>query len=140
MLVALYIKPIIMKAQKDRHLDAPGEANRDKHINFLAEENGDTDPADETFVNDASNNDTDTSDVDNGFFTDDNNKLQTKEENENDKNVHPSAQQQKVSPSEPDNKTTLGDRISLNTNNDDILTRVKDDKNSAYTNEDDQAH
>jgi len=24
--------------QKDVHLDTPGEANRDKHINFLAEE------------------------------------------------------------------------------------------------------
>ena len=38
-----------MEAQKDRHLDTPGEANRDKHINFLAEENGDIDPADEKF-------------------------------------------------------------------------------------------
>ena len=65
-----------MKPAKDRHLDAPGEANRDKHINFLAEENGDVDPADEKF-NDDDNN---TPEVDNGFFTDDNNRLQTKEE------------------------------------------------------------
>jgi hypothetical protein len=28
-------------------LQAPGEANRDKHINFLAEERGEQDPADE---------------------------------------------------------------------------------------------
>lgn len=34
------------KKHKDRHLDTPTEANRDKHINFLALEAGDTDPAD----------------------------------------------------------------------------------------------
>ena len=28
------------KKQKDRHLDVPAEANRDKHINFIAEERG----------------------------------------------------------------------------------------------------
>jgi hypothetical protein len=33
--------------EQDRHLQAPGEANRDKHINFLAEERGEKDPADE---------------------------------------------------------------------------------------------
>lgn len=32
---------------RDQHLQAPTEANRDKHINFLAEERGDEDPADE---------------------------------------------------------------------------------------------
>jgi hypothetical protein len=32
---------------KDRHLDVPAEANRDKHINFVAEEQGEKDPADE---------------------------------------------------------------------------------------------
>ena len=31
---------------KDRHLDIPSEANRDKHINFLALENNGQDPAD----------------------------------------------------------------------------------------------
>jgi hypothetical protein len=31
----------------DRHLQAPQESNRDKHINFLAIEQGDEDPADE---------------------------------------------------------------------------------------------
>ena len=31
----------------DRHLDIPSEANRDKHINFTALENDDTDPADQ---------------------------------------------------------------------------------------------
>jgi len=36
------------KKPADRHIDVPAEANRDKHINFLALENRDTDPADET--------------------------------------------------------------------------------------------
>jgi hypothetical protein len=31
--------------EQDRHLHSPGEANRDKHINFLAEERGEQDPA-----------------------------------------------------------------------------------------------
>jgi hypothetical protein len=35
------------KKPKDRHLDVPSEANRDKHINFRALENKETDPADE---------------------------------------------------------------------------------------------
>ena len=35
------------KKPADRHIDVPAEANRDKHINFLALENKDTDPADE---------------------------------------------------------------------------------------------
>jgi hypothetical protein len=42
------IKNLIMKKKPaDRHIDVPAEANRDKHINFLALENNDTDPADE---------------------------------------------------------------------------------------------
>jgi hypothetical protein len=32
----------------DRHLDVPAEANRDKHVNFVAQESGDKDPATET--------------------------------------------------------------------------------------------
>jgi len=31
---------------KDRHLDTPSEANRDKHINFMALENDEADPSD----------------------------------------------------------------------------------------------
>jgi hypothetical protein len=34
------------KQPKDRHLDIPSEANRDKHINFTAMENDEQDPAD----------------------------------------------------------------------------------------------
>ena len=36
-----------MNKQKDRHLDVPAEANRDKHINFMAEERSEIDPAEE---------------------------------------------------------------------------------------------
>ena len=35
------------KKPADRHIDVPAEANRDKHINFVALENRDTDPSDE---------------------------------------------------------------------------------------------
>ena len=41
MLAVLQHKTIFMTNQKDRHLEAPGEANRDKHINFLAVQNAD---------------------------------------------------------------------------------------------------
>jgi hypothetical protein len=43
-------KRIIMEEQRneqDRHLQTPAEANRDKHINFLAEERNEGDPADD---------------------------------------------------------------------------------------------
>ena len=68
--------------QKDRHLETPSEANRDKHINFLAEEQGDIDPADEevnNLTNEASNKKSDEEDgLDNGFFD---------EEQDNEKNT-----------------------------------------------------
>lgn len=35
------------KKPKDRHLDIPSEANRDKHINFVALERNEVDPADQ---------------------------------------------------------------------------------------------
>jgi hypothetical protein len=40
-----------MKKEVDRHLQAPQEANRDKHINFTAIEQGDEDPATENADN-----------------------------------------------------------------------------------------
>jgi len=33
------------RKQQDRHLDVPAEANRDKHVNFIAQESNETDPA-----------------------------------------------------------------------------------------------
>jgi len=35
------------KKEKDRHLDVPAEANRDKRINFTAKERSEIDPAEE---------------------------------------------------------------------------------------------
>jgi hypothetical protein len=133
------IKIYFMTDPKDRHLDTPGEANRDKHINFLAEENGDVDPADENFDNDDDTDEDDESGDDNGFFTDDDNKLQTKEEYEEDKGNRP-GKNEKVTPVELDETTqTLGDRISVNSNNSDILTLVvDDDRTDPDKNENDQ--
>ena len=37
-----------IEKKTDRHLQVPQEANRDKHINFVAIEQGDEDPADDT--------------------------------------------------------------------------------------------
>jgi hypothetical protein len=61
------------KQEQDRHLQSPGEANRDKHINFAALESGDEDPADEGT---------------NIYLTDDST-LQTSEEKERDNAVDP---------------------------------------------------
>ena len=82
----------------------------------------------------------DLSNVDNGFFTDDDNRLQTKEEYEEDKSNHP-GRNEKVTPLEPDTTTpTLGDKISIDFNNEDLVTPVKDDDTEHYINEDDKAH
>lgn len=58
----------------DRHLQSPGEANRDKHINFTALERGEDDPAD---IDDSKLHLTDDS------------TLQTREEKEHDNRVDP---------------------------------------------------
>ena len=58
--------------EQDRHLQSPGEANRDKHINFAALESGDKDPADED---------------DTKLHLTDNSTLQTREEKEKDNRV-----------------------------------------------------
>ena len=61
----------------------------------------------------------DLNNVDNGFFTDDDNRLQTKEEYEEDKSNHP-GKNEKITPLEPDITTsTLGDKISIDFNNED---------------------
>jgi len=50
---------------KSRHLDIPAEANRDKHTNFLAQDNGEIDPgADEFGKLFDDNDDNDDEDVD----------------------------------------------------------------------------
>lgn len=60
------------REETDRHLQSPGEANRDKHINFTALERGDEDPAD---IDDSKLHLTDDS------------TLQTREEKEHDNRV-----------------------------------------------------
>lgn len=89
------VKPKVMTDQKDRHLEAPSEANRDKHINFLAEERGEMDPAAEANTSNINNlNDTPgggSNDSDKDDFLSLNDRtMQTPEEHERDKNTHPS--------------------------------------------------
>lgn len=129
-----------MAKQKDRHLDAPGEANRDKHINFLAEENGDVDPASENLTDKNDKDDEDEPGDDNGFFTDDDNQLQTKEEYESDKNKHPEKDEKAVPMFPSSSNPTLADRITVKADNEDILTPVIDDNSEPYIQDDDQAH
>ena len=126
-----------MPKQKDRHLEAPGEANRDKHVNFLAEEQGDPNPASENFDDRDSAARNSTAGADNGFFTSDENKLQTPGETEND-GKNSSIQRQRPTPIDPDDTKILGDRLSLNNDNGDMLTHITGEQNVA--NEDDQAH
>jgi hypothetical protein len=81
--------------EQDRHLQAPGEANRDKHINFVALEQGDKDPADEeTRVH----------------LTDDST-LQTREEKERDNKVDP-REDRTISVSEDDLHDSKAGRLT----------------------------
>ena|ERR1700759_2391944 len=96
-----------MKQQKDRHLETPGEANRDKHINFLAEEMGDTDTSDETF------DDATTEEVDNGFFSDDDADI-----NKNTNNEQPYSNLSKeMKPVPADAAQTINDSVPEGGNN-----------------------
>ena len=80
---------------EDRHLQTPGEANRDKHINFQAIESGDTDPADE----------------DTGkLYSSDNSTLQTPEEAELDKNRPVDEKDEHIRVSNDDLHETPADR------------------------------
>lgn len=91
------------RKEQDRHLQSPGEANRDKHINFAAIENGDRDPAD---AGRYSNNLHLTSDS----------SLQSPEEERIDKGKSPS-QDRDISVSNDDLTETKGDTIARNTRN-----------------------
>ena len=113
-----------MVKQKNIHLEAPGEAKKDKHINFVAEENSDIDPADD----ESGNNEDDVEEGDdNGFFTDDDNQLQTKEEHE-EAQKNSAIKDEKVIPLVLDDTPTLADKITVNAENEDILTPVVDDE------------
>jgi hypothetical protein len=78
---------------------------------------------------------------DNGFFIDDDNRLRTKEEYEEDKNNHP-RKNEKVEPLAESTTKTLGDKITVNSTNEDIFTPVvDDDEEPPYEQgEDDQVH
>jgi hypothetical protein len=41
-IIAMNFKNLVMKKEQDRALQTPAEANRDKHINYLAEEDTET--------------------------------------------------------------------------------------------------
>ena len=136
-----------MSTQRDRHLEAPGEANRDKHINFLAEEQGDEDPASEDFgENDDEVDKDDTAarnsvaGVDDRLIPGDDNRFQTPAEQKHDSSSSAATRIEKATPLDAHEKETLADKISINKNNDDIAAPVADQQNFGYTNEDDQAH
>ena len=73
--------------EQDRHLQSPGEANRDKHINFVALESGDPDPADED---------------DSKLHLTDDSTLQTREEKEKDNRVDVNKDHRNIDISEDD--------------------------------------
>ena len=81
--------------QQDRHLQSPGEANRDKHINFVALEQGDADPADE----------------DTKLHLTDDSTLQTREEKERDNAVDP-RRDDTISVSEDDLRDSKAGRLT----------------------------
>ena len=124
-----------MPKQKDRHLESPGEANRDKHINFVALEQGDDDPGSETFENDADSNST--ASIDNGFFSDDD--TRAGKETDSDQGSEDPDESNKSISLEPGDKKTFANKANLNRNKEDLATRV-DKPDAGYTNEDDQAH
>ncbi|HYF32285.1 MAG TPA: hypothetical protein VD993_14275 [Chitinophagaceae bacterium] len=82
--------------EQDRHLQAPGEANRDKHINFLAIESGDPDPSTED---------------DSKLHLTDDSTLQTHEEKEQDNRVDP-RQDRNISVSEDDLRDAGAGRLT----------------------------
>lgn len=89
--------------EQDRHLQAPGEANRDKHINFRALEAGDPDPADD----DNNENDDDNA---RAHLTDDST-LQTRQEKEHDDRVDP-REDRTISVSEDDLRDAKAGRLT----------------------------
>ena len=124
-----------MKPIKDRHLESPGEANGDKHINFLAKENGDTDPADETFDTDTDNSNSDTSKVDNGFFSDDEESA-TKPITKN--HQHTSISSEKIVPVPADEAQVINDSVPEGDNN--IAPGRGNKSKVSKTQNDDQTH
>jgi hypothetical protein len=65
--------------------------------------------------------------------------LQIKEEGESDKGNYAYEKKEKVIPSAPDENITLADRITVANKNEDILTPIKDNEKTRYTNNEHQA-
>jgi hypothetical protein len=125
-----------MPRQKDRHLESPGEANRDKHINFVALKQGDDDPRSETFENDADSNST--ASIDNGFFSDDD--TRPGKETDSDQASRDSDESNRSTSLQPGDKKTVADKADINRNKEDLATQATDQPDAGYANEDDQAH
>ena len=83
---------------KDPHLGPPGEANTDKHINFLADEQGDEQRRNEKVE-------------ESRIFVTDNSTLQTPEEDRHDKSIDP-RQDTSVSVSGYDLRESAADRVA----------------------------
>lgn len=90
------------KKEQDISLQAPGEANREKHINFLEKEEMDMDITDADNAGDANFT---------PVYLDEDNTLQTPDEKRHDEQVHP-GKNEKVEPSEDDLDETLFDRLN----------------------------
>jgi hypothetical protein len=124
-----------MAEEQDRHLQAPGEANRDKHINFLAIEEGDMDPSSEANTTNNQNlNDTTKTGGNNDFSLQGSN-MQTAEEDKKDKAVNPSSQDKgKVQPSQTESEEFFPQHYTRSMTPDDIKSqqnsnlRVKDNE------------
>ncbi len=89
------------KNEQDNHLQAPGEANRDKHINFLEKEEMGLDRTDADNAGDASFT---------PMYLDTDNSLQTPEEKQHDEQVDP-GKSRTVEASEDDLDETMFDRL-----------------------------
>jgi hypothetical protein len=89
------------KNEQDIHLQAPGEANRDKHINFLEKEEMGNDITDADNAGDASFT---------PMYLDTDTTLQTPEEKQHDEQVDP-RKSRTVEASEDDLDETMFDRL-----------------------------
>jgi len=126
-----------MAEEQDRHLQTPGEANRDKHINFAAIEEGDMDPSSEANTTNNQNlNDTTKTGGDNDFSLEGSN-MQTPEEHEKDKKFKPASQDKgKVQPSQTENEEAFPQHYTRSMTPDDIKSqknsnlRVSEDDNN----------
>jgi len=90
------------KNEQDISLQAPGEANREKHINFLEKEEMGLDITDADNAGDASFT---------PIYLDTDNTLQTPDEKQHDEKVHP-GKNDRLEASEDDLDETMFDRLN----------------------------